>query len=65
MKTQINITDSSEAILKKIKAIALINHEKAGNKEDQINIAIQWAGKAIEYLDDESFENVIGKKKRL
>jgi hypothetical protein len=65
MKTQVNITDDSELILKKIKAIALINHEKAGNKEEQINIAIQWAGKVIDFLDDESFENVIGKKKRL
>jgi len=61
----LNLSDEGERKLKKVKLIGELNNDKVGNKALQIEYAIDIANKSIDFLDDESFENVIGKKKRL
>jgi hypothetical protein len=61
----LNLSDEGELKLKTIKTLGQLNNDKVGNKALQIEYAIDIANKCINFLDDESFENVIGKKKRL
>jgi hypothetical protein len=64
MKANIIITESNENNLSKVKVVALIN-DRGTNKETLLNLSIEIAAKCIEFLDNESFENVTGFKKTL
>jgi len=61
----LNLSEEGEMKLKKVKLIGELNNDKVGNKALQIEYAIDIAYKCINFLDDGSFENVIGKKKRI
>jgi len=63
MNTQINITETNETNLTKLKTIGLINLKDVSNKEKLVNFAIKIATECIENLDEESLINVCNLKK--
>jgi hypothetical protein len=64
-KINMYLSEKGEERLKKVKKLGMINDLNVGNKVYQLELAVEIAYNCIEFLDDESFENVIGKKKRL
>ena len=64
MKAQVNITETNEKVLTKIEIIGKINRLDVSNKEKQVNLAIEIAGKCIEFLDEESLKAVTGLDKK-
>lgn len=63
MKTQINLTESAETALVRLKKIAIINDLKASNKEYLIEFAIDLADKIITHSDEDTLINLAGLKK--
>jgi len=64
-KINMYLSEKGEERLKKVKKLGMINDLNVGNKVYQLELAVEIAYNCIEFLDDESFENVIGKDKRL
>jgi hypothetical protein len=65
MKTQINLTESAETALLRLKKIAIINDVKASNKEHLVEFAINLADKFIQHADEETLINLTGLKKTI
>jgi hypothetical protein len=62
MKINMNISDDGEINLNKIREVAMINGLKK-SKADLIELSIKIASNTIEFLDDESFQQVNNLKK--
>jgi len=64
-RINLQLNDESEKLLRKVKAVGVLNDIPCGNKQQQIEIAIEWAARLIEFSDDETFEAITGKVKKL
>jgi hypothetical protein len=64
-KNVIDISTPQEGMLQKVKTVAMINGIKANTYQQQIEIAIEWAARLIESSDDETFEAITGRVKKL
>jgi hypothetical protein len=64
-RVNLQLNEDSEKRLKKVKAVGALNDMACGNKQQQIEIAIEWAARLIESSDDETFNAITGRVKKL
>ncbi|MEY3501298.1 MAG: catalytic domain [Bacteroidota bacterium] len=61
--TQIDLSDESEMILTKLSTLSWTNNLKLKSKKDLIELSLKLVNKAIDFADDETFENLFNLKK--
>jgi len=61
--TQIDLSDESEMILTKLSTLSWNNNLKLKSKKDLIELSLKLVNKAIEFGDEETFENLFNLKK--
>jgi hypothetical protein len=64
-RVNLQLNEDSEKQLRKVKAVGALNDMACGNKHQQIEIAIEWASRLIEFSDDDTFEAITGMVKKL
>ena len=61
-QAQILLTDESEAMLKEIRKIAIINGLEANNKQDQVNTGLKWLAALLRDLHEDTVMNILNLK---
>ncbi len=61
--TQIDLSDEAELTLQKLKVVAQSNKLPQKSKKDLIELALSLIDNAINFCDDETFENIFNLKK--
>ena len=61
--TQIDLSDESEMILTKLSTLSWNNNLKLKSKKDLIELSLKLNNIALQFCDDETFENIFNLKK--
>jgi hypothetical protein len=61
--TQIDLSDESEMILTKLSTLSWNNNLKLKSKKDLIELSLKLNNIALQFCDDETFENLFNLKK--
>jgi hypothetical protein len=61
--TQIDLSDESEMILTKLSTLSWNNNLKLKSKKDLIELSLKLNNIAMQFCDDETFENIFNLKK--